>query len=141
MLQNVTVTFTDIGKPGFFGSLHHELVHPQTQEDAKVADIQLMQIRTICPVSFHNHGCVLCLLIICSGTGDFFYRVEAEGQDGGFGFVTNDVFRFWFNNHIGSITEIGFQARAPGALLTYGFTNRNSAGNYIMWHEKLERIE
>lgn len=69
----------------------------------------------------------------------YIYRVEAAGQDGGFGFIMNDVLRFFVNNHLGSITEIGFQAKAPGVLAAYGFTNRNSHGHYIMWHETLQR--
>jgi hypothetical protein len=41
---------------------------------------------------------------------------------------------------LGSITEIGYQAKAPRELRAYGFTDRNSYGNYIMWHEELERV-
>ena len=70
----------------------------------------------------------------------FVYRVEVPDQDRGFGFVMNDLVRFYFDNHLGSITEIGYQAKAPGVLVAYGFTDRNSAGNYIMWHEELERV-
>ena len=70
----------------------------------------------------------------------FVYRVEGQGNDGGgYGFVMNDVLRFFFDNPLGSITEIGFHATAPGVLAAYGFTNRNSSGNYIMWHEELQR--
>jgi hypothetical protein len=71
----------------------------------------------------------------------YIYRVEASGRDGGFGFMMNDILRFFINNHLGSITEIGYQARAPHVLRAYGFTDRNSYGNYIMWHEELERVE
>jgi hypothetical protein len=69
----------------------------------------------------------------------FIYRVEATVLERGFGFVMNDLVRFCFDNHIGSITEIGYQAKKPDALVAYGFTDRNSDGNYIMWHEQLAR--
>lgn len=69
----------------------------------------------------------------------YIYRVEGQDDDGGgYGFVMNDVLRFCFDNPIGTITEIGYQATAPGVLAAYGFTNRNSSGNYIMWHEELK---
>lgn len=70
----------------------------------------------------------------------FIYRVEATVSERGFGFVMNDLVRFCFDNHIGSITEIGYQAKKPDALVAYGFTDRNSDGNYIMWHEQLARV-
>lgn len=70
----------------------------------------------------------------------YIFRVEARGEDGGFGYMMNDILRFFINNRLGSITEIGYQAKAPHVLAAYGFTDRNSYGNYIMWHEELERM-
>jgi hypothetical protein len=71
---------------------------------------------------------------------EFIFRVESEAHADGYGFVMNDLIRFCFSNHLGSITEIGYQAKATDALVAYGFTDRNSDGNYIMWHEKLTRV-
>jgi len=71
------------------------------------------------------------------------YRVEAVDQTGtygGYGFVINEVLQFHFDNHLGSITEIGYQVKGSDAIAVYGAATRNSAGNYIMWSEELQRV-
>ena len=70
------------------------------------------------------------------------YRVEASDQAGvysGYGFVINDVLQLHFDNHLGSITQIGYQVKGAGVIAVYGAATRNSAGNYIMWSEELQR--
>lgn len=93
-------------------------------------------------VQHHDHGdgSPPELRIALTQTVPSIYRVEADRSDGGYGYAIDGQLRFFVDNELGSITEFGYQLKDPLTLAVYGSCTRNSAGDYIYWHEKLERV-
>lgn len=73
------------------------------------------------------------------------YQVQVADKVIGRGYCLNDSLSFYFDNKylkpdLDSVTEINFRMADPGELTCYGSSTKNSAGNYIMWYEFMNRV-